>query len=133
MPTSCSSAEVDGEVGRGWATVELERAAVEHARDLVAGTSFEPARRSEVLGARCLRGRAADGSGWVVLLEPDSEGLISGYLARHGEGWAATWTVTPAAPGMQPGPLGDEAADRAGGTSRWGPFRLRVVPATIDP
>lgn len=121
-----------GEIGRGWATVELERAAVELAGDLLRGSSFVPAARSDALGARCLRGRAGDGTSWIVLLEPDTEGPISGFLARHGEGWAATWIEAAPADRMTPGPLGEEALDTTTAASRWGPFRLRAVPATID-
>lgn len=126
-------------VGRGWATVDLERAAAELADRLAPGAGFEVAARSALLGARCLRGRArSDGviGGWIVLLEPDTEGRLAGYLARFGEGWAATWTVPADVTGDQRlrwagGPLGDERLVEATATA--GPFRLLLSAATIDP
>jgi hypothetical protein len=134
-------------VGRGWATVELDRAAAERRGDLAPGAAFEPADRSAALGATCLRGRVAGGDGWIVLLEPDTEGPISGFLARHGEGWAATWVAadptadqttdrpthqpTDQPPDLGPGPIGPETLEP--GTPRFGPFRLRADAATIEP
>lgn len=130
-------------VGRGWATVELERAAVELAGGLAPGASFQGAARSDLLGARCLvgRARAADKDAdddrpvWIVLLEPDTEGRLAGYLARFGEGWAVTWTLTdhPAGSrgtGVAPGPLGEERL--AQGSAVAGPFRVLLSAATID-
>jgi hypothetical protein len=89
----------------------------------------------------------AGGDGWIVLLEPDTEGPISGFLARHGEGWAATWLAVEAtaalsadeaadeavdsSSGGAPGPLGPETLEP--GTPRFGPFRLRAAAATIEP
>lgn len=134
-------------IGRGWATVEIERAAATLADRLAHGTGFEEAPRSAILGARCLRGRARPPAGgdrtddgddpdWIVLLEPDTEGRLAGYLARFGEGWAATWTVLddPAGRfghGLVRGPLGDERL--ADGNPPVGPFRLLLSAATIDP
>lgn len=126
-------------VGRGWATVDLERAAAELADRLAPGAGFEVAARSALLGARCLRGRARSDDvigGWIVLLEPDTEGRLAGYLARFGEGWAATWTVPADVTGDQRlrwagGPLGDERLVEATATA--GPFRLLLSAATIDP
>ena len=133
----------------GWATVEHERALVELADRLVPGGRFEPAAESVLLGARCLVGRAADRATatWLVLLEPSTEGRLSATLARHGEGWVATWsaaaadgTVMDAASDdradrgawstVQPGPLGPERL-RLGG-SVFGPHRLVLVAATIE-
>jgi hypothetical protein len=124
-------------VARGWATVELERAAAELGGSLVDGTGFEAAEPSIALGARCLLGPAADGRGVIVLLEPDTEGRIARFLARHGEGWAATWLDGEDADdrrrmvvmdGPTPGPFGPERLERG---LPWGPFRLQVAPATI--
>ncbi len=125
-------------VGSGWATVDLERASAELADRLAPGAGFEVAPRSAVLGARCLRGRARSdgvGGGWIVLLEPDTEGRLAGYLARFGEGWAATWTVPADVTGDQDsrwagGPLGEERLVEATATA--GPFRLVLSAATID-
>ncbi len=87
-------------VGRGWATVELDRAEEEVRKVLVAELLFRDVAaaellfrhtpRSALLGARCRRARTPDGE-WIVLLEPDTEGRLGAFLARHGEGWAATW------------------------------------------
>ena len=132
-------------VGRGWATVELERAAAELRDSLAPGAVFREAARSALLGARSLVGRAgpedpaadgADRPDWIVLLEPDTEGRLAGYLAHFGEGWAATWAM-PDDPtrlrdsGLAPGPLGEERL--AEGTAIAGPFRLLLSAATIDP
>lgn len=131
-------------VGRGWATVDLERAASELADSLANGAAFHEAARSALLGARCLVGRAGaadpgmdeDRHDWIVLLEPDTEGRLAGYLARFGEGWAATWALPEDAAGrlgtgLAPGPLGLERL--AEGAAVGGPFRLLLSAATIDP
>ena len=125
-------------LARGWATVEIERAALELAERLRPGAAFEPVARSAVLGARCVRGLAFEGVEWIVLLEPDTEGRLAGYLARHGEGWAATWLAaddgvngSAVQDGTSPGPFGPEWLEVD--EPRAGPFRLRVSPATIEP
>ncbi|HEX2469121.1 MAG TPA: hypothetical protein VHK05_00910 [Candidatus Limnocylindrales bacterium] len=127
-------------VGRGWATVELERAASELAGSLAPDTLFEAAPRSAILGARCLRGRAGHdfeendgGADWIVLLEPDTEGRLAAFLARSGEGWAATWTMTTSPKGTNgaPGPLGEERLDHTRRAA--GPYRLLLSAATIEP
>jgi hypothetical protein len=126
-------------IARGWATVDLDRARVELSEFLRVDAAFEPVARSVALGARCARAGAAatDEGDWIVLLEPDTEGRIAASLARHGEGWAATWVV--AGPGdpprtaatASPGPFGPESLEA--GAPRAGPFRLWVAPATIEP
>lgn len=120
-------------VGRGWATVDLERAAAELS-DRVVGGGFEVVDRSAWLGARCRRARALDPSEgeWIVLLEPDTEGRLAGFLARHGEGWAATWEDVGDAAllGSRPGPLGPESP--ASDQTISGPFRLSATAATIE-
>jgi len=100
----------------GWATVELERAAAELAGELgFSVAAFLPASDSIVLGARCrvAYGVLPDGKPLAVL-EPRTEGRLAGWLARRGEGPAATWT-RPAdpTPGRRhgpayPGPFGPE-------------------------
>jgi hypothetical protein len=134
-------------IGRGWATVDLDRAAAEMRHLLPSGGAFEAAERSEALGARCHRAWAgarevAAGASvatvdepdadWIVLLEPDTEGRLAAFLARNGEGWAATWTraADDAATG-RPGPLGPESLTP--GEATQGPFRLVLTAATIEP
>ena len=121
-------------VGRGWATVDLERAEAE-LRHLAAGARFDDAERSAWLGARCRRARATDGTDgeWIVLLEPDTEGRLAAFLARNGEDWAATWEVADdeTVVGSRPGPLGPERL--ASDQPMTGPFRLRTTAATIEP
>src|SRR3954452_16934611 len=132
-------------VGRGWATVELDRAEEEVRKVLVAELLFRDVAaaellfrhtpRSALLGARCRRARTPDGE-WIVLLEPDTEGRLAAFLARHGEGWAATWDTAGPPPsrvggrsGVR-GPLGPELL--AHGQPVDGPFRLVLTTATIE-
>jgi hypothetical protein len=131
-------------LARGWATVELDRAAVELAPLLAPGASFAPAPDCIHLGATCRVGRLAApdpdvGATHVILLEPYTEGRMAVTLARHGEGWCATWTeedVTDAGPdtpvsAVRDGPFGPERIVLGGPPS--GPHRLVVSTATIDP
>ena len=133
-------------VAVGWATVELERAALELADALgVPASRFVPAIDSSMLGARCLVADSVlpDGSALVVL-EPATEGRLAATLARFGEGPAAIWlaraepreggeivpgdafTTTPG----RPGPLGVERLITGGPIH--GPHRLLVgAPGTI--
>jgi hypothetical protein len=134
---------VNRPIARGWATVDIDRAVGELASLLRPGAAFEPVSRSMLLGARCVRGPTADtvAGRWIVVLEPDTEGRVAGFLARHGEGWAATWLVEddaagdptdqPAPSARGPGPLGQEVFESGG--PRWGPYRLKVTAATIEP
>ena len=136
-------AEADGALAVGWATVELERAAGELSHLLAPGATFGVAPASVILGARCLVGPAADGSGLrIVLLEPDTEGRLAATLARAGEGWAATWTRDEAAvtgPGTgaprrsaaRPGPFGDERLLLGGPLA--GPHRLFIEAVPSPP
>ena len=66
------------------------------------------------------------------LLEPDTEGRLAGFLARHGEGWAATWRDVGerALLGSRPGPLGPESLES--GQPMGGPLRLVTTAATIE-
>jgi hypothetical protein len=127
-------------IARGWATVDIDRAVRELSGLLQTGAAFEPVARSPVLGARCVRGPSASADAptpeWIVVLEPDTEGRAAAFLARHGEGWAATWLADDAvelrAPSDgSPGPFGPETLE-PGGPPR-GPYRLRVSAATIEP
>jgi hypothetical protein len=137
-------AEAHEALAVGWATVDLERAVVELSHLLAPDATFGSAPASVILGARCLVGPAAVGSGLrIVLLEPDTEGRLAATLARAGEGWAATWardgtTATdarsktgPRLSVARPGPLGDERL-RLGGPPA-GPHRLFIEAVPSPP
>jgi hypothetical protein len=126
---------------RGWATVDLERAERDLGPLLADDAGFVDAPRSTLLGARCRTGRARPddpaGAAWIVVLEPDTEGRLAAFLARHGEGWAVRWfEATPgSATGDRaglgtPGPLGLERLAGPGPVA--GPFRMRLGAATIE-
>jgi hypothetical protein len=80
-------------VALGWATVELDRAAVELGAALGRPPeAFVDSAPTTSLGARCRI--APDGLGpgvAVVLLEPSTEGRLAASLARHGQGPMAVW------------------------------------------
>lgn len=126
-------------VAVGWATVELDRAAGEFASLLVPGTVFTDATPSEHLGAWCRIGRVRPGTAEadiVILLEPFTEGRLTATLARHDEGWRATWVATRepadlALSAERPGPLGPERIVLGGPVA--GPHRLVVTAATLSP
>jgi hypothetical protein len=128
--------------GLGWATVELDRAARELTAELgLPADAFAPAADSVVLGARCrVAPGALGGEVAVAILEPATEGLLAGMLARFGEGPAAIWFFTEDAasasgPGAFPGPFGPERPvpnDQAGrGGVRW--FLIGPAAGTIPP
>lgn len=98
----------------GWATVELDRAAVELAGDLGSeADAFTPAGDSVALGARCrvlpaaLPGRVA-----IAIVEPATEGRLAWSLARYGEGPVAVWFAGGSSPtdptAVADGPFGPE-------------------------
>jgi hypothetical protein len=125
-------------VAVGWATVELDRAAVELERLLVPGTTFEAAPDCPLLGARCRIGRAGGPDApapLIVLLEATTEGRLAATLARHGESWCATWenaaagTFAAGTSAERTGPFGPERLVLGGTPS--GPHRLLVSAATI--
>lgn len=122
----------------GWATVELDRAAAQLADRLAPGAAFRAAPDCVHLGASCRVASLAepvDGATLVVILEPFTEGRLAVTLARHDEGWCATWTDDPPASvgstlsAPRPGPFGDERLILGGPVH--GPHRLLVAPATI--
>jgi len=120
----------------GWATVELDRAAVELADRLPPVSAFVDAEPSEHLGAFARIAAGPPGSPAVVLLEPSTEGRLAGSLARLGEGWRVTWVAAADAPpgdlsAEQPGPLGPERLVLGGAVG--GPYVLVTGTATIDP
>jgi hypothetical protein len=119
--------------GIGWATVELDRAAGE-----LAGVGpFSPASRDASLGASARRsplGKAAPSATAlpaIVLLEPDTEGLLAAALARFGEGVLVVYLGpldradvddTPHLGPPRPGPIGP--ARLVIGRPAWGPHVL---------
>ncbi len=129
-----------GALAVGWATVELDRAARELSDLLGSGGAFVDSPSSEALGARCRIGTAAaEGGVRIVLLEPETEGRLSATLARHGEGWVATWVSAPTAlpssvaqvSGARPGPFGEERLVLGGPVT--GPHRLVVEAVPSRP
>lgn len=130
----------------GWATVELDRAALELGAVLLPGTSFQPGPPSDHLGARCRLGWVAAAfveelAAIVVLLEASTEGRLAATLARHGEGWCATWEagadgnvrtgLDERLSAVRTGPIGPERLRLGDPVS--GPHRLVVAAATIEP
>src|SRR5262245_64494547 len=121
-------------VGIGWATVELDRAVSE----LSAIGRFEPAPRDATLGASARRGSLLDRTRpALVLLEPDTEGLLAATLARFGEGVGAVYLGpldradvddTPRLGPPRPGPLGP--ARLVIGRRPWGPQALVLAGVT---
>ena len=115
-------------VGIAWATVELDRAA----RELAGIERFEAAPRDANLGAAARRARHADRTRpALLLLEPDTEGLLAATLARFGEGVGAVYLGpldradvddTPRLGPPRAGPLGP--ARIVIGRPAWGPHAL---------
>ena len=112
------------QVGLGWATVELERAAGELAeafrRAGLPEPRWSPGARDELLGAstwvsREWRDPVSDVTTAVVLLEPDTEGRLAATLARFGEGVGATYLAArPDGPAIDPVRLGRRAGGPLG-------------------
>lgn len=124
----------DRAIAVGWATVELDRAALQLSHLLAAGTGFSRAASSVILGARCRSGRAAEAGLWIALLEPDTEGRLAGTLARSGEGWAATWVLAGPTPTQRlsaerPGPFGPERLVLGGPFTGHDRFVVEAVPS----
>jgi hypothetical protein len=115
-------------VGIGWATVELDRAE----RELAGVGPFVTAPRDAALGASARRSPISKGGPpAIVLLEPDTEGLLAAALARFGEGVLAVYLGpldradvddTPRLGPPRPGPLGP--ARLVIGRPAWGPHVL---------
>lgn len=136
-------------VAVGWATVELDRAALELGHDLgIPEASFRPAADSIALGADCRVAEAALPGGLsLALLEPNTEGRLVATLARSDEGPAVVWLAADdpvaaadalrlAGIGLSPdqaGPLGSERLVL--GRSVFGPHWLLLgsAPGTIRP
>ncbi|MGH2465205.1 MAG: hypothetical protein ACRDGI_07080 [Candidatus Limnocylindrales bacterium] len=120
----------------GCATVELDRAAASLGAEL--DTTFEPTHRDGLLGASVRRSTKQDPS--ILLLEPDTEGRLSGALAKHGEGPVALYLRVASLDALPVtlstrngvGPLG--AARLVFKGPQWGPFLILVAgPSKIDP
>lgn len=124
-------------IALGWATVDLDRAGSELGAAL--DIAFTATDGSIHLGCACRRSRTLVDGVVIVLLEPTTEGRLAATLARHGEGWAATWIrdASPSGPASgtprsaaRTGPLGIERLVLGGSTS--GPHRLLVPSDTIQ-
>jgi len=70
----------------GWATVDVDRAERELGQALGVSLDARPAPRARRLGATTRIAHPFGPSPALVLLEPDTEGLLAALLARHGEG-----------------------------------------------
>ena len=129
----------DPPLALGWATVDSERVAADLAAELdTVPAAFLPAADSVHLGARChVAYGVLPGGMPLAIIEPRTEGRLAAFLARHGEGPAATWSQTAeAAHGRQgaslrPGPFGFERLVPGGPPH--GPFSLLIEgePGTI--
>jgi hypothetical protein len=114
--------------GIGWATVELDRAE----RELAGVGPFLAAPGDVALGASARRSPLTKGGPpAIVLLEPDTEGLLAAALARFGEGVLVVYLGpldradvddTPRLGPPRPGPLGP--ARLVIGRPAWGPHVL---------
>jgi hypothetical protein len=124
-------------IGRGWATVDLDRAEQE-LRGRIAHRHITPAPDDDLLAARCRIVAAIDGP-LIVLLEPSTEGPLAATLARYGEGLIVEYLApmgrdadvvgraASAGIGLSAaadGPLGRSRLVLAGG--RWGPHLILV-------
>jgi hypothetical protein len=119
-------------VAIGYATVDLDRAA-EEARSTIARAGPAEAADDPLRGARCRLLTGTTGP-LIVLLEPYTEGPLSGALARFGEGPIVEYVITAAAPGARAAAAGirlSSAADGPFGRSRlvvggprWGPYLI---------
>ena len=120
--------------GVGWATVELDRGV----RELGAVAPFTASARDANLGASARRSPLTDRSRpAIVLLEPDTEGLLAATLARFGEGVLVVYLGpldradvddTPNLGPARTGPLGP--ARLVMGRPAWGPHALVLAGAT---
>lgn len=126
----------------GWATVELDRAEIEVAALVAAGTAREPSTTAlpddSLLGARARAVWLAENGPSIVLLEPSTEGRLAAALARFGEGPAVVYVGTSAGPpGLdadrlrgagvavsreEPGPFGPQVL--VPGERPWGPHLI---------
>jgi len=117
----------------GWATVELDRAASELARDLGFPVgAFRDAIGSEALGAHCrvVHGALPDGLS-LAILEPATEGRLAATLARFGEGPVVVWYTTDEGVSVEAvvgraGPFGPERL--VTGDPVHGPHRFLIGP-----
>lgn len=115
-------------VAVGWATVELDRAAADLGAEH--DTTFEPTSRDALLGASVRRSMGKEPL--ILIEEPDTEGRLSGALAKHGEGPTALYLRVPRLEAL-PGTLSIRAGNGPLGPARlvlqgapWGPFLILV-------
>lgn len=118
---------IDGRaIALGWATVELERTTHELGAALgLPPERFTLAAPTPTLGAICRVARDALPSGLaLVLLEPSTEGRLTGWLARHGEGPAAVWLAVASASAAVAALRGTGVVTSAERAGPFGPERL---------
>lgn len=116
-------------LGYGWATVDLDRAAVEAAT--TGATAPWQDTEEPLLGARGRRALFRSGS--LVLLEPSTEGRLAGWLARHGEGMAAVYLLADPS-SVPPGPMAVTAFGLPGALQgeMTGAYQILVRPPVAD-
>lgn len=141
LPASVRPTDRERLVAIAWATVDLART-LEGLEASSGVASSEVAARDVVLGGRAsVLGRAGPA---IVVIEPDSEGRIAAYLARHGEGIGAVYVAVAARDGrpdvarrpsdrsvhaaVGPTALGVDGRLRAP-AGRWGPFVIELDAA----
>ncbi len=102
-------------VGIGWATVDIERAQAELGAAISDDGSWVEAPRDALLGARSAVSRPGVPGGPVaVVLEPDTEGRLAAFLARHGEGIGAVYVTIRPVSRLAPGAFGIPAGGPLG-------------------
>jgi hypothetical protein len=119
-------------LGIGWATVELERAALVVGPALgVDSNAYKDTNVDAWLGARARLARGDDGVA-MALLEPTTEGRLAAALARWGEGPIAIYLGVPgpAIGATRPGPFGASSIVHA--ARPWGPFVFAVAAAATN-
>jgi hypothetical protein len=123
----------DRVVGLGWATVDTERTLADAADAIDAvGTAggkslhltWEPPTREAAVGASAVVAHVGDIA--LVILEPDTEARLAGFLARFGEGPCLVYVEAGGLGGMlRPTALGVAGRLRSH-EQPWGPYLIAV-------
>jgi len=114
-------------VARIWRTVDVERTVA------ALGLAAEPLANDELLGARGVLVRPADGPP-VAVLEPATEGRLAATLARLGEGDGGSYVAPPGgldAVRASGAPLGPEAMGPFGRSALLRPGPVVPGPGTM--